>query len=276
MNNKKNIIAFANMKGGVAKTTLCANLAYTLSKQFNKKILLIDMDPQYNLTSLFINEEKLKKEYIDKGISIHALFESGLSILNNDKEKKEIIVKTDRHENLYIIPGTIELFRIAEEAQVVTLLKAYINKNKINEKFDFIFIDCPPTPGKYLSTALKASDFYLTPIKPDYLSSTGIAIHNEVINRFNETYRENDNVDFLGLVFTMVDQNTNHHKSIMEKLKSDYSNKIFKNHISYSVKIPENMMSGKFILDLSETWTKSYIEDIIKLAEEFLNKFKNI
>lgn len=176
MSNSKNVISFLNMKGGVGKTTLCLSLAYQLSMEYGKKVLIIDMDPQFNATQTMMEEYNLVDEYLrdfrsDK--SIIKIFERKKSLTNTlpeiELKPEDIIIKSEINNNLDIICGNIDL--IFEDSNQDALskkrLNIFIKKHSLDEEYDFIFIDCPPTISFFTDASLIASDYYLIPVKID-------------------------------------------------------------------------------------------------------------
>lgn len=272
MEDKKNVISFMNMKGGVAKSTLCANIGYTLSKEFNQKILLIDMDPQFNLTSLLIDTKTYKNEIFGKK-DISLLFDV---VKPSAAKTQEKIIKTDIirkiNDKLDIIPGSLDLISINEGEESNYKLRTFIKENKLKETYDYIFIDCPPTKGIYLTIAFYASDYYIIPVKPDYLSTIGIELFKTTIKEKNkpDIHRIRD----LGIVFTMVSENINHHEETMKKIKADYEYTVFKNKLHHSYKIPENAEKGLMIYDFKTKDLLIHKHDIIELSNEFLKRIK--
>lgn len=270
MSINKNVIAFMNMKGGVAKSTLCANMSYTLANHFNKKVLVIDMDPQFNLTSLLIDTKTYKNEIY--GISdISKIFDvTKPSAKEKAKKvtKNEIIRKVC--ENLDIIPGSLDLISINEGEESYYKLRNFIKENELKEYYDYIFIDCPPTKGSYLTIAFYASDYYIIPVKPDYLSTIGIELFKTTIDEKNSNGLHV--VDELGIVFTMVNKEINHHNNKMEEIEKDYTYTVFGNKLRHTYKIPENAENHIMIYDFKSKDLLKHREDIIKLSQEFINR----
>lgn len=206
------IISFINMKGGVGKTTLCLGIGEYLSKSdiHNKKILYIDMDPQFNTTQTLMNEYDLEEVYLKeyyKTKNVRKIFEMPTTISErpNLPNPEDIIVKLD--SNIDIIPGTINLiFEDSNRDGKVRRLKKFIRDYELRAKYDFIFIDCPPTISLYTDAALITSDFYLVPNRIDRYSILGIKLLKQVIDRLESD--EDLNIKPLGIIYTMVDEET--------------------------------------------------------------------
>lgn len=271
----KNVISFMNMKGGVGKTTLCVNLAYCLSKKFNKKILIIDFDPQANATQYLVNEE-LFENILKEKRTIYQIYKDFEDVCNyssvygneevdeEDISIKKLICKIG--DNLDLMPGSLELVKISQgmESSVVLTLSQYIETNNLKSIYDYIFIDCPPTQSIYTSSALLCSDYYILPVKPDFLSSIGINLFQSIVKKHNKTAPKK--VMCLGLVFTMV-QGYSYYSETMEKLRKNNMFTAFNEYMQYSSSISKAAEEHKFLYDIS-----NFKPSITKLTEEFLEK----
>lgn len=218
------IVSFINMKGGVGKTTLCLGIGEYLSKEdtHNKKVLYIDMDPQFNTTQTLMNEYDLEEKYLReyyKTKNVRKIFETPTTISErpNLPKSDDIIVKLD--SNIHIIPGTINLiFEDTNRDNKIRRLKKFIKDNNLRKDYDFIFIDCPPTISLYTDASLMASDYYLVPNRIDRYSILGIKLLKQVIDRL-----ENDQdleISALGIVYTMVGDDT-YKTSLLKKAFED-------------------------------------------------------
>jgi len=144
------VITFINMKGGVGKTTLAVNIAHALVVEHNKKVLLIDMDPQMNATQYSLNQKQVEEILNDTAMSIHKIlspnYKTNTVISEIEKEdKSEYIIQTEG--GFDIIPSSL---RIVELHLLVSPFKlAQYIKNQVSDKYDIIIIDCPPTISEY-------------------------------------------------------------------------------------------------------------------------------
>ena len=204
------VVSFINMKGGVGKTTLCIGIGEYLANYLNKKILFIDLDPQFNATQTLVNEFNLEDEYISnysEGTNqktVMRLFETQQTIAKrlDLPEPEDVLVQLN--DNMDLLPGTINLILVEtdKDGSKAKKVKKFIQNNKLKEKYDFIFIDCPPTISVYTDAALIASDFYLVPIRIDRYSILGIKLLKQVIDRLDDN--ESIGIKPLGIVYTMV------------------------------------------------------------------------
>jgi len=201
------VISFINMKGGVGKTTLCIGLGEYLAKYLNKKILFIDLDPQFNTTQSMMNLYDLEDEYLNdykNYKTVRKFFEIPTQISEKPKmpEPSELIIELD--DKMHIIAGTIDLILADNNKNSATTRRVskFINDNKLRDQYDFIFIDCPPTISIYTDSALIASDFYLVPNRLDRYSILGITLLDQVVGRLS--FDENLNIKCLGIVYTII------------------------------------------------------------------------
>ena len=171
---KRNTVAFLNMKGGVCKTSLCKEIALYLSEVYQKKILVIDIDPQSNCTLSFFERYKIFSGELITDTSniqsIQKIFSPSIGRLEKPSLDEIILQLSD---NLHIVPGELEtIFMERETASGVAeqKLRNFIEDNQLQESYDYILIDCPPTYSFYTITALLATDLYLVPVTPDAYS----------------------------------------------------------------------------------------------------------
>lgn len=258
------VIAIVNQKGGVGKTTTSINLAASLGV-LNKKVLLIDLDPQGNSTTgLGIN----KKDY-DK-----SLYE----LLKDEATLQEVIIKT-KFKNLYIIPATVNLAGVIYELNEMSRkdpsfsskgqLKKYMDQAK--EVFDYILIDCPPTLGELNTLALTASDSVIIPVQCEFFALEGIM---QLLNTIRLTQRKlNPTLGIEGVLLTMLDARTNLGLEVVEEIKSYFTDKVYDTIIPRLVKLSEAPSHGKPILeyDPNSRGTEAYIN----LAKEVINRNGN-
>lgn len=227
------IIAIANQKGGVAKTTTAVNLSACLAEQ-GKKVLLLDLDPQGNATSGYgINKEKLKFCIYD--------------VLINDVPLEKITLKTEV-KNLWIAPARIEL--AGAEIELVNIKErdkklAYALKD-IPEDYDFVIIDCPPSLGLLTLNALGAATDILIPIQCEYYALEGLTLLMSTLERVKKGL--NSNLNTLGVLLTMFDGRTNLSIQVVDEVKKYFKNKVFRTLVPRNVRLGEAPSHGKPIV----------------------------
>ena len=252
------IIAVANQKGGVGKSTTAINLSACLAEK-GKKVLAIDMDPQGNTTSGF---------GVDKNGIENTLYE----LLLGEAEMKDTIVK-DVVENLDLIPSNINLS--GAEIELVGIDdKEFILKgitDKLRRKYDYIILDCPPSLNMLTINALTAATSVLVPIQCEYYALEGLSQLIHTIDLVKE--RLNKRLKMEGVVFTMYHARTNLSLQVVENVKENLNQNIYKTIIPRNVRLAEAPSYGQpiNIYDPRSAGAESYR----LLAEEVLNREDN-
>ena len=224
------VIAITNQKGGVGKTTTAINLSAALAER-RKKVLLIDIDPQGNATSGL---------GIDKNGIEHSVYE----LLIGECTLKECILDTPV-KRLKVIPSNINLsgaeIELVEMKEKEFLLKKRIDK--IRDHYDFIIIDCPPSLSMLTINAMTAADSILVPIQCEYYALEGLSqlIHTTELIR----ERLNDQLYIDGIVFTMFDARTNLSNQVVETVKTNLNQHIYKTTIPRNVRLAEAPSYGQ-------------------------------
>ncbi|PGZ69615.1 ParA family protein [Bacillus sp. AFS029637] len=273
------VISFINMKGGVGKTTLCIGIGEYLANFKEKKILFIDLDPQFNTTQSIMDLTDNEDEYMDDfrhRITIRKVFEDTKTISERPKlpDVSEVILDFDTEPNINLICGTIDIIKDdTSNKSLFKRLNKFIKEHRLKERYDFIFIDCPPTISFYTDAALYASDYYIVPTRVDRYSILGIKMLKNVIE--NLKYDEEIDITPLGIVYTMKKPGfeTKKTREIKKRFESDANVSqlgIFTN----STAIVNDLMVG-YQGNISSKYAKSK-DDIEKVAEEFLYRVEGI
>lgn len=206
------VICFANMKGGVGKTTLCVNLAFELFLE-NNRVLIVDNDPQFSATSALLDPKSYIDIYINnqRQNTIYEIYEKPPRIRGNRPRKidpKKFFNTTwyktaNRSISLDLIASRIEVYEtLRNPTQKEYLLDKFLKKYA--KKYDYIFIDCPPTPSVLTTSAFAASNYVMIPVTPDYFSTMGLPQFLGTLKDFKDNLPDPNDVKPLCVVFTNV------------------------------------------------------------------------
>lgn len=271
--NACKVISFINMKGGVGKTTLTINIGYTLVKEKSKKVLIIDMDPQFNTTQALMTKFKSIDDYQEiqrSNRTIAAILNTQLSSRNivsgDDSDHLTLsnirIPLMDKLEQFDLIPGDLSLTQFESSARgSEKLLFRAIKDGNLREKYDYILIDTPATYSIYSQTSLLASDYYFVPISPDVFSSLGYDLLHSAIS--SDLVMDDHHIIDAGIIFTMYNGRKVKRKNIVGNLDNEPSleHKLIEN---------ENIRSGaiqNLMYDMEGTQ-----ENIIDITNDFVLK----
>ncbi len=249
------IIAFANQKGGVGKTTSAVNVAASLGL-LGKKTLLIDLDPQGNATS-------------GVGIAKKSLKGTIKDVLTGETDIKNVVLPTN-YQNLWVIPTNVTLSGTEfdlynDEGSEYNLKDAF---KIISNDYDYIIIDCPPSLGMLTVNALVASDGILVPMQAEFYAVEGLSQLIATTKRVKKLYNEDLNI--VGILITMYNKRLLLSMQVMDELQKYYPDKLFNTTISRNVKLSEAPGFGKpvYYHDKHSKGANEYIE----VAKELISR----
>ena len=260
------IIAFANQKGGVGKTTTCVNVA-TYMALMGKKVLLLDVDAQGNATSAVgINKTKDLKTIYD--------------LIGGESDYEEVIQPTIV-KNLYIIPSTVDLagaeVELVQIPQREKVLKHILDE--IRDSYDFILIDCPPSLALITVNALTAADSLIVPIQCEYFALEGLTQLMNTVRLVK--YHLNPDLDIEGVVMTMKDKRYNLTNQVSNEIIKFFNKKVYVTTIPRNIRLAEAPSHGLPIAlyDANSKGAEAYLslaEEILKRANQDFTKISKI
>jgi chromosome partitioning protein len=228
------LLAMANQKGGVGKTTTAVNLSVCLAKK-GKRVLLIDLDPQGNATSA------LGLENTDG----HSLYEA---LIGHAKLADKIV--PTRFERLSMVPADLDLagaeIEVARMDDHLTRLRAVLSDFHGGEQFDYAFLDCPPSLGILMTNALAAADVLLIPLQCEYFALEGLS---KIVQLVEQIRVVNPQLSIGGIIMTMYDARTNLSQQVVNEVRQHFQGMVYQTIISRSVRLGEAPSFGKPIIE---------------------------
>ena len=236
MERQTKVIAIANQKGGVGKTTTVVNLAAALSAR-KRAVLVVDLDPQAHAT-LGLGLEK------QQGVSMY-------SVLSGRADIADVIQPT-KWSNLNIIPSEVDLagaeLEFGAREDRLEMIKNALAPVKESGAFDYIILDCPPSLGIVMTSALVATDGVLIPIQAEYLAMDGLALITGSIEKIRASV--NPNMELNGIVFTMVNATARLTTDVMEEVRNHFGEKVYETTIPRNVRVSEAPSMGSPVVFL--------------------------
>jgi len=249
------ILAIANQKGGVGKTTTSVNLAASLAQK-GRRVLVVDMDPQANATS-------------GLGMPRGSVQEGIYEALVLDRPLRELTQLTEV-DGLYLVPATRELAGAEIELVGVEAREQRLKRSlsAVTDKYDYIVLDCPPSLGLLTLNALVAASSIVIPMQCEYYALEGLSRLVETMEQVRNAY--NPTLDLAGIVLTMVDPRMNLTQQVAEEVRTHFPDKVYTTSIPRNVRLSEAPSHGKPIClyDVRSSGSQSYLA----LAQELLHR----
>jgi chromosome partitioning protein len=262
------------MKGGVGKTTLAVGLAWELAKAH--RVLLVDIDPQFNATQWIVPAEEYLAWVKDKKTVLDVFQPNGEAplVAGTAAKKKSpvtlantIIGVAQGAVNLDIVPSRLDLMRLdAAPRGTENRLRVFLEPAR--KHYDYILIDCPPTTSLFSYSAYLASDAYLVPVKPDPLSVLGLPLLERAMDDYED--RSGQKLERLGLVFTQVRQ-TEAMRNTMALVRASYPEDVFEYELQQTTGVAEAVEVNQSLQVYSKTKTKLK-ESLAGIASEFIDR----
>ncbi len=269
-------VSLINMKGGVGKTTLAVNLAWNWGD--GARVLLVDLDPQFNASQYMLGRYRYRRIHEANAPTVQNIFEEREAPLS-------VIAYTGVIHRVYtgcwaeygdswvdLIPSRLELAHtLREPAQKEHLLAEFISE--VENSYDLILFDCPPTESLFTTAAYLASDYVLVPVKPEFLSTIGLPLLARSMEHFNDKYPDRQ-IQLAGIVFNQSDEYIPEAEKAKQTVRQEANKRnwyLFDNEISYSRSYPKGAREGKSISDTS--YARPYkIQEFDAFASEFADR----
>lgn len=260
------IFVIANQKGGVGKTTTVLNLGAAIAQK-GKKVLLLDLDPQSNLSSGIGFTQQFDKQRWNK--NQQAPYKNIYDVLINSVPIRSVFVSTST-PNLFLVPSHLSL--AGAEIEMVSMISRETLLKKaladIKDDFDIAIIDCPPSLGLLTINALSAGDSLIIPIQCEYFALEGLG---QLINTMKLIKSINPSLKLGGVILTMYDSRTKLSSNVVKDVREFFEESAFKTIVPRNVRLSEAPSHGKTIFEYDDKSTGALAYN--NLAKEFLNRF---
>lgn len=262
------VISFINMKGGVGKTTTVVEVGTILAKEHNKKVLIIDLDPQTNATFSLIGISEWEKLKDNATIADVLGMNKGYSLRDQEYDVNQAIIENvGGIASLDLIPSHIELtfldLDLSGQAGREIILQNQLKK--CSKQYDYILIDCPPNLTLAPQNALVVSDYIVVPVVPEFFPSIGLPLLSNRVDQLKKRL-PGCKVELLGVVFTKVKKGTNNHTDLMDSIRKSCEDLKIE---TFQTIIPETVR-------ISEASTKNKPAYIINPSSDGVSAYKNL
>ncbi|MCA8995162.1 MAG: ParA family protein [Planctomycetaceae bacterium] len=273
------VISFINMKGGVAKTTLAVNVADCLVRRKHASVLCVDVDPQFNATQCLMTPDAYVDHRQQNGCTIVDVFDrqsrTRVGVVEGTTQTEprtlESITPVRIKDRFDLLPGSLDLYRLemAPGQGRENRLRLYLET--VQDDYDYVIIDTPPTPSVWMTSALIASDHYVIPVRPDPISLTGIDLLRSIVREMAENFGLSTKC--AGVVLTVVEQNTRVFDNAKENLRSNdfWKEKLFEKFLVKRTQVARQQLDQILILDGDNSEVKL---GLAQITEELLNRIE--
>jgi chromosome partitioning protein len=273
-------ISFINLKGGVGKTTLAVNIAANLSYYHNQKVLMVDVDPQTNSTVSLISPKYYVEELKKKNRTLKAMYDAQISSKASPLNFDSIVLKgAGGVDRLDLLPSDLELIDIDIQLSRIPNNYAIVRDflEEVFDDYDYIIFDCPPNMGLLTQNGLFASDYYVVPVQPDFLSTFGLDLVTGRVKWFKREIKKSVkwfDLGYGGLIFSRVRHTLEHSQKMMElRSKTEYD-PVFKSIVYERTAISEASARSLPICRSKTGFGWAEVNEMFKeCTEEFLACF---
>ncbi len=282
-------VSLVNMKGGVGKSTLAVNIADVLARRHGKRVLIVDVDPQFNATQMLINGEDYVANIQAGKNTVLDIFDDQPKIRMSATSGPQVTPAVTLEDitpwnvtlptaipggSLHLIAGDLELNRLEMNSSSgrERRLKRFIEVCRARGDYDYVIIDTPPTPSSWMTAALFASEYYVIPVRPEPISRTGVDLLKGVVDRTSSNYGHT--IECLGVILTITDQSYKVFSQAVEYFDQNptWAGKRFSKDLPRRTMVAEQQGSQTRILDLDQPESKSSISGI---TQELINRIEN-
>ena len=271
------VVALVNMKGGVGKSTLTANIGWYCAYHANLRVLMVDLDPQFNLSQYVLGNDRYE-EHLKQGLpTIVDILEqhTPLSARQQTVGKAAITIAHEWGDGsvIHVIPSRLELaWTLKNPSQKEHLVRDYIQD--VKDDYDLVLIDCPPTESILTVAAYLSSDFLVVPVRPEYLSTIGLPLLVRSLRDYKNAYKNEPHPKLAGIVFNDSDSTKAEHdrsRKTVRKVAKKQGWAIFDGQLSHSDSYPTGARAGKpiFLTGYARSWKK---EELRIVAREFMER----
>lgn len=271
------VVALVNMKGGVGKSTLTANIGWYCAYHANLRVLMVDLDPQFNLSQYVLGNDRYESHLNDGKPTIVDIFEqhtpgrTETESVNN----QAITVAQEWHDGslIHVIPSKLELaWTLKNPHQKEHLVRDYLQD--IKDKYDLILIDCPPTESMLTAAAYMSSDYLVVPVRPEYLSTIGLPLLVRSLADYRKAYKNEPHPKLAGIIFNDSDSAKPEHdrsRATVRKVAKNQGWDVFRGQLSHSDSYPTGARAGKpiFLTNYARSRKK---EEFKVVAREFMKR----
>lgn len=266
------VAALMNMKGGVGKSTMAANVGWYAAYSRNRRVLLIDLDPQFNLSQYILGVRGYERLLEEESPTVEAIFVSGVGGSVQPANLIRHVNDWDDGSCLHLLPASLELaWSMKYLADRAHMLRDFIEE--VRRDYDLVLIDCSPTESILSIASYLAADFIFVPVRPEFLSTIGLPLLLRSMDEFRKTHKNAPVPEIGGIIFNDTGEKGEHDRSreYVKSLAAKHKLPVFSTEVSHSDSYPVGARVGKpiFLTDNARSWK---IAEFKKVAEEFLGK----